>query len=84
MIYHTITAENPLIPRNSSNGMQIIRNMKLTLLSFQERFLNFRENMGISATSNHEKSITIIIRYITLDVYKRQLLYYIGLKLTGH
>ena len=54
MIYHTITAENPLIPRNSSNGMQTIRNMKLTLLSFQERFLNFRENMGISATSNHE------------------------------
>ena len=38
MIYHTITAENPLIPRNSSNGMQTIRNMKLTLLSFQEHY----------------------------------------------
>ena len=53
MIYHTITAENPLIPKNSNSGMQTIRNMKLILLSFQERFLNFRENMGISATKKH-------------------------------
>lgn len=58
MIYHTITAENPLIPRKISKGIQTIRNIKLTLLSFQERFLNFNENIGISDTNNHENKST--------------------------
>ena len=34
--------------------------------------VSFGENMGISATSNHEKSITIIIRYITLQCASRK------------
>ena len=37
-----------LIPRNIRRGMQIIRNIKLILLSFHDRFLNFSENIGIS------------------------------------
>lgn len=32
-----------LIPRNIRRGMQIIRNIKLILLSFHDRFLNFSE-----------------------------------------
>ena len=35
-------------------GLQINRNMYLTLLSFQDKFLNFNENIGISAISNHD------------------------------
>jgi hypothetical protein len=38
----------------------MIRKMKLTLLSFQDKFLNFNENIGISDTNSHEKSITNI------------------------
>ena len=38
----------------------MIRKMKLTLLSFQDKFLNFNENIGISYTNSHEKSITNI------------------------
>ena len=40
------------ISRNTRKGMQIIRNIKLILLSFHERFLNFRENIGISDTNS--------------------------------
>ena len=35
-----------LIPRSRRRGMQIIRNIKLILLSFHDRFLNFKENIG--------------------------------------
>ena len=60
MIYHTIAAANPLTPNKISSGMHTIRKEKLTLLSFQDRFLNFNENIGISDTNSHEKSITNI------------------------
>lgn len=52
-------AEKPLIPRKRSNGAQTIRKIKLILLSFHDKFLNFKANIGNSATSNNEK---IIIR----------------------
>lgn len=45
-----------LIPRNIRRGMQIIRNIKLILLSFHDRFLNFSENIGISDTSSPENN----------------------------
>ena len=60
MIYHKITAANPLMPNKISSGIHMIRKMKLTLLSFQDKFLNFNENIGISDTNSHEKSITNI------------------------
>ncbi len=44
--------------RNTRRGMQIIRNIKLILLSFHERFLNFSENIGISDTNSHENRQT--------------------------
>ena len=47
-----------LIPKKTRNGIHTIKKMKLTLLSFQDKFLNLRENIGISDISNHEKSIT--------------------------
>ena len=51
-----------LIPRNIRRGMQIIRNIKLILLSFHDRFLNFSENIGISDTSSPENKQTSIRR----------------------
>ena len=49
------------VPANKiSSGIHMIRKMKLTLLSFQDKFLNFNENIGISDTNSHEKSITNI------------------------
>lgn len=49
-----------LIPRKTSKGIQIIKKIKLTLLSPHDRLLNFRENIGISDTSNHEDRQTSI------------------------
>ena len=46
------------IPKNISVGIHTIKNMKLILLSFQDRFLNFKENIGISETSNQENRQT--------------------------
>ena len=57
-MYHTITAAKPLTFKKIRSGMQTIRKMKLTLLSFHERFLNFNENIGISDTSSHENRQT--------------------------
>ena len=51
-----------LIPRKTSKGIQIIKKIKLTLLSAHDRLLNFRENIGISDTSNHEDRQTSIKR----------------------
>ncbi len=62
MIYQAMIAANPLMPRKINNGAQTIRKMKLILLSFHDKFLNFSENMGISAMSNHEKRQTAINR----------------------
>lgn len=42
------------MPNRNTMGIQINRNMYLTLLSFQDKFLNFNENIGISAISNHD------------------------------
>lgn len=61
-MYHTITAAKPLTFKKTRSGMQTIRKMKLILLSFHERFLNFNENMGISDTSSHENRQTYINR----------------------
>ena len=57
-MYHTITAAKPLTFKKTRSGMQTIRKMKLILLSFHERLLNFNENIGISDTSNHENKQT--------------------------
>lgn len=38
-------------------GMEVIMKMYFILLSFIDRFLNFRENIGISDMSNHENMI---------------------------
>ena len=57
------------ISRNTRKGMQIIRNIKLILLSFHERFLNFRENIGISDTMHLQelaalrKSLSAVCHY---------------------
>ena len=53
-------AANPVIPKKMKNGIHTIKNMKLTLLLLHDRFLNFRENIGISDTSNHENKQTRI------------------------
>lgn len=51
-----------LIPRKTRKGIQIIKKIKLTLLSPHVRFLNFNENIGISDTSSHENRQTNIKR----------------------
>ena len=61
-MYQAITAEKPLIPKKTSNRAAIIRNIKLILLSFHDRFLNLSENIGISAIINQENSRIIMIR----------------------
>lgn len=53
-VYHIIMAANALIPRNRS-GILINKKVKLILLSFQDRFLNFKENIGSSDTNRNEK-----------------------------
>ena len=58
MIYHKMIAANPLMPKKTNKGMHTIKKIKLTLLSFQDKLLNLRENMGISDTNSHEKSMT--------------------------
>lgn len=57
-MYHTIIAAKPLTFKNTRSGTQTIKKIKLTLLSFHERLLNFNENMGISDTSNQENRQT--------------------------
>lgn len=51
-MYQTMMAAKPLMPKKSSNGTQTSKKIKLTLLSFHDRFLNFNENIGISATNS--------------------------------
>lgn len=53
-IYQTIMAEKLQIPMKRRRGIQIIRKMKQVLLSFHDRFLNFKENIGISETRSQE------------------------------
>ena len=55
-MYHTIIIAKLQIPVKIRAGRHTIKKMKLILLSFHERFLNFKENIGISDTSNHEKT----------------------------
>ena len=57
-MYHTISSAKPLTFKKTRSGMQTIRKMKLILLSFHERLLNFNENIGVSDTSNHENKQT--------------------------
>ena len=61
-MYQTMIAAKPLIPRKMRNGIHTIRKMKLILLLLHDRFLNFKENIGISDTSNHENRQTRISR----------------------
>ena len=51
-----------LIPKKTRNGIHTIKKMKLILLSFYDRFLNFKENIGISDTSSPENRQTSIRR----------------------
>ena len=67
-IYQTITAAKPAIPKKISRGMQTSKKMKLTLLSFQDRFLNFNENIGISETKRYENIATRAKRYKALKL----------------
>ena len=62
-IYHTMMAAKALICNIARSGMQTIRKIKLVLLSFHERFLNFKENIGISETNNQENTQTNANRY---------------------
>ena len=55
MMYQSITAEMPLIPRTRIKMMDVIINIYLILLSAQLRFLNFNANIGMSATKRYEK-----------------------------
>ena len=57
-MYHTMMAAKPLTCKKARSGIHTVRKIKLTLLSFQERLLNFRENIGISATNNQENRQT--------------------------
>ena len=50
----------PRTCRIANSTMQIIKKLKLTLLSFYERFLNLNDNIGISYTSNHENRHTTV------------------------
>ena len=52
MTYHAMMAASPLIPSRSNRGIQVSRKINLISLPFQPQVLNFRANMGISATSN--------------------------------
>ena len=61
-MYHTITAAKPLTFKKQEVGCRQSGKMKLILLSFHERFLNFNENMGVSDTSSHENRQTNINR----------------------
>ena len=58
MIYHKMIAANPLTPKKINKGIHTIKKIKLILLSFQDKLLNLRENMGISDTNSHEKGMT--------------------------
>ena len=51
-------AEKLQTPIKRRRGMQTIRKTKLTLLSFHDKFLNFKENIGISETSSQENRPT--------------------------
>lgn len=58
---HIMIAAKPPILKKARRGMQTSKNVKVTLLSFQEKFLNLSENIGISETNKYEK---IIVRTI--------------------
>ena len=51
MTYHAMMAAKPLTPNRSSRGIHERIKMYLISLPFQPQVLNFRANMGISATS---------------------------------
>ena len=56
MTYHAMMAAKQLNPRKIIMGIQIKIKINLILLSCQERFLNLRANMGISATKRKQDS----------------------------
>ena len=70
-----MTAENPLMPKNTSNGMQTMMKIQLIWLSFHVRFLNFSENIGISATNKYDISMTKQKRQIALNESEMRKLY---------
>ncbi len=56
MTYHAMMAAKQLNPKKIIMGMQVRMKINLILLSCQERFLNLRANMGISATKRKQDS----------------------------
>ena len=62
-MYHKMIMANPLTPKIANSGIHTSKKMKLTLLSFHEKFLNLSENMGTSEISSHEERHTNIKRY---------------------
>ena len=68
MAYQMIIAAKQPSFNNMISGSDTNKNMYCTLLDCQERFLNLRENMGISATNNHDVSNTSNTRYIALNL----------------
>lgn len=54
MTYHAMMAAKQLNPRKIIMGIQVKIKINLILLSCQERFLNLRANMGISATKRKQ------------------------------
>lgn len=58
IMYHRITIASPFNLKSASNNILIIRNMYLMLLLFQDKFLNFRENIGNSEMRSNDIKTT--------------------------
>ena len=71
IIYQTITAQTPLIPHKASKRMLTARNIYCILLLFQDKFLNFKENIGNSETKSNDITITNNNKYNALNVFVR-------------
>ena len=52
--YQAIITASPLIPNDINKGTQVIRNTYLISFPFQPHVLNFRANIGISATRSQQ------------------------------
>ena len=65
--YHRMMPAKQL-SSSRKHGMQPNRNRYFTLLSAQERFLNFKANKGNSATSRKQKSIMKRKRNMALNL----------------
>ncbi len=66
IIYHNITIAKPFNLNNTSNIKLVTRKIYLILLLFQDKFLNFKENIGNSETRSNDIKITNNNRYNAL------------------